>query len=178
MERFTSTTIGTNVTLYETVDAQLGDIVIKKGANLVLRVKPTGTTGGVTRATDSTLQVYSTHALMNNSGTISSEGGKLLFDLNGLGIGTVLDFGSNNKLDETMKGKETQYEDDVTIDTTSSLFTIQLGADGKPVVHPVKDLPLKPPVIDSNTPEEDPIETPPGSTQERILHSQKREKIQ
>ena len=148
ISNFTSTTIGTNVTLYETVDAQLGDIVIKKGANLVLRVKPTGTTGGVTRATDSTLQVYSTHALMNNSGTISSEGGKLLFDLNGLGIGTVLDFGSNNKLDETMKGKETQYEDDVTIDTTSSLFTIQLGADGKPVVHPVKDLPLKPPVID------------------------------
>ena len=164
ISNFKSTTIGTNVTLYETVDAQLGDIVIKKGANLVLRVKPTGTTGGVTRATDSTLQVYSTHALMNNSGTISSEGGKLLFDLNGLGIGTVLDFGSNNKLDETMKGKETQYEDDVTIDTTSSLFTIQLGADGKPVVHPVKDLPLKPPVIDSNTPEEDPIETPPGST--------------
>ena len=148
ISNFKSTTIGTNVTLYETVDAQLGDIVIKKGANLVLRVKPTGTTGGVTRATDSTLQVYSTHALMNNSGTISSEGGKLLFDLNGLGIGTVLDFGSNNKLDETMKGKETQYEDDVTIDTTSSLFTIQLGADGKPVVHPVKDLPLKPPVID------------------------------
>lgn len=158
ISNFKSTTIGTNVTLYETVDAQLGDIVIKKGANLVLRVKPTGTTGGVTRATDSTLQVYSTHALMNNSGTISSEGGKLLFDLNGLGIGTVLDFGSNNKLDETMKGKETQYEDDVTIDTTSSLFTIQLGADGKPVVHPVKDLPLKPPVIDIPSeikPEED-----------------------
>ena len=158
ISNFKSTTVGTNVTLYETVDAQLGDIVIKKGANLVLRVKPTGTTGGVTRATDSTLQVYSTHALMNNSGTISSEGGKLLFDLNGLGIGTVLDFGSNNKLDETMKGKETQYEDDVTIDTTSSLFTIQLGADGKPVVHPVKDLPLKPPVIDIPSeinPEED-----------------------
>ena len=158
ISNFKSTTIGTNVTLYETVDAQLGDIVIKKGANLVLRVKPTGTTGGVTRATDSTLQVYSTHALMNNSGTISSEGGKLLFDLNGLGIGTVLDFGSNNKLDETMKGKETQYEDDVTIDTTSLLFTIQLGADGKPVVHPVKDLPLKPPVIDIPSeikPEED-----------------------
>lgn len=158
ISNFKSTTIGTNVTLYETVDAQLGDIVIKKGANLVLRVKPTGTTGGVTRATDSTLQVYSTHALMNNSGTISSEGGKLLFDLNGLGIGTVLDFGSNNKLDETMKGKETQYEDDVTIDTTSSLFTIQLEADGKPVVHPVKDLPLKPPVIDIPSeikPEED-----------------------
>ena len=158
ISNFTSTTIGTNVTLYETVDAQLGDIVIKKGANLVLRVKPTGTTGGVTRATDSILQVYSTHALMNNSGTISSEGGKLLFDLNGLGIGTVLDFGSNNKLDETMKGKETQYEDDVTIDTTSLLFTIQLGADGKPVVHPVKYLPLKPPVIDIPSeikPEED-----------------------
>lgn len=149
VDGFQNTTIGSNVTLFENVTANLGNITIKKGANLVLRLKPIGRETVTTKSTNGVTQINSTHAIIENTGTISSEGGRLLFELNGLGKGTILDLGKN-KLDSTMKGKETEYDDDVTIDATSLLFTIELGADGRPVVHAEKDLPTRPVVPPTN----------------------------
>lgn len=108
---FEKTHIDTNVTLFENITAELGDITIGESGNLILRID---TING------------NSHALSGNNGTISSNGGKLLLATNGLGNGTEINLG--NVLDDSIKGSNSEgvdFEEDLTLDTISFLHDVE-----------------------------------------------------
>jgi hypothetical protein len=109
VDGFENINVATDVTLFESAEVVgAGSIVIQKDGNLVLRIDSTNSNN---------------HALSENAGTISSNGGKLLLALNGVGEGETISFGDTS-LDETMKGNENGFKE-VTIDTTSLLHNIK-----------------------------------------------------
>lgn len=109
VEGFENINVATDVTLFESAEVVgAGSIAIQKDGNLVLRIDSTNSNN---------------HALSKNTGTISSEGGKLLLALNGVGEGETISFGDTS-LDETMKGNENGFKE-ATIDTTSLLHNIK-----------------------------------------------------
>lgn len=109
VEEFENINVATDVTLFESAEVVgAGSIAIQKDGNLVLRIDSTNNNN---------------HALSKNTGTISSEGGKLLLALNGVGEGETISFGDTS-LDETMKGNENGFKE-ATIDTTSLLHNIK-----------------------------------------------------
>ena len=137
ISNFENIKVDGNVTLFENVDVTgAKDIVIGKDGNLTLRVDSTDN---------------NSHALSsNNGGTIKSEGGKLLFVLNGLKEGAIIELG--NTLDSSMKGNEIGYSEDITLDTTSLLHDIKKRNDTSVIVETVKDLPT----VNPNPPVEKP----------------------
>ena len=138
VDGFETINIATNVTFFETSQVTgANNISIKKDGNLILRIDSTNN--------------YS-NAFSNNTGTISSEGGKLLLALNGIGEGETINFG-NTILDDTIKGNEIGYSSDITLDTTSLLYTLARGEGNTIKVNTVENLPLLPPI--DETPEED-----------------------
>ena len=109
VDGFENINVATDVTLFESAEVVgAGSIAIQKDGNLVLRIDSTNSNN---------------HALSKNTGTISSEGGKLLLALNGVGEGETISFGDTS-LDETMKGNEEGLKE-ATIDTTSLLHNIK-----------------------------------------------------
>lgn len=148
VDGFETINIATNVTFFETSQVTgANNISIKKDGNLILRIDSTNN---------------NSNAFSNNSGTISSEGGKLLLALNGIGEGETINLGKIN-LDDTIKGNEIGYSSDITLDTTSLLCTLARGEGNTIKVNTVENLPLLPPI--DETPEEDSEEddniTPP-----------------
>ena len=109
VEGFENINVVTDVTLFESAEVTGADsITIQKDGNLILRIDSTN---------------GNSHALSGNNGTISSNGGKLLLALNGVGEGETISFG-NTSLDESMKGNENGLKE-ATIDTTSLLHNIE-----------------------------------------------------
>lgn len=100
------------VTFYESSKiTNTNNIVIGEKGKLVLRIDTTNN---------------NSHALSDNNGVISSNGGKLIFALNGLGDDTEIDVG--NTLDTSMKGSNSEgieFKEDLTLDTTSYLHSIE-----------------------------------------------------
>ena len=109
VDGFENINVATDVTLFESAKVTGADsITIQKDGNLILRIDSTN---------------GNSHALSGNNGTISSNGGKLLLALNGVGEGETISFG-NTSLDESMKGNENGLKE-ATIDTTSLLHNIE-----------------------------------------------------
>ena len=140
---FENTTVDTKVTLFEkTLDnkdrvknlsAQLGDITITKNGELTLRIDGA-------QKDDDTGKIIG-HALYGNNGLITSDGGKLLFALNGVKEGATIDLGKT-KLDKTMIGNdEIDYSRDITLDTTSLLHNITKIDSSSVKVSTAKNLP-------------------------------------
>lgn len=138
VDGFETINIATNVTFFETSQVTgANNISIKKDGNLILRIDSTNN---------------NSNAFSNNTGTISSEGGKLLLALNGIGEGETINLGKIN-LDDTIKGNEIGYSSDITLDTTSLLYTLAREEGNTIKVNTVENLPLLPPI--DETPEED-----------------------
>ena len=145
ISNFENMNINTNVTLFEkTINASgevenlkvtgVGKITIGKDGNLILRIDGTNS---------------NSHALStgNTSGTIESDGGKLLLALNGVGENTTIDIGMNLK--DSMYGVENtdiEYSDKFTLDTTSLLHSVKRknGSDSEVIVTSKSELPLSP----------------------------------
>lgn len=126
VEGFENINIVTDVTLFESAEVTGADsITIQKDGNLILRIDSTN---------------GNSHALSGNTGVISSEGGKLLLALNGVGEGETIDFG-NNKLDDTIKGNEIGYISGITLDTTSLLHSLAKVEGNTVIVNTVENLP-------------------------------------
>lgn len=118
--------VATDVTLFESAEVTgAKNIAIQKDGNLILRIDSTN---------------GNSHALSGNTGVISSEGGKLLLALNGVGEGETIDFG-NNKLDSSIKGNEIGYTSGITLDTTSLLHSLTKGEGNTVIVNTVENLP-------------------------------------
>ena len=135
VEGFENINVVTDVTLFESAEVTGADsITIQKDGNLILRIDSTN---------------GNSHALSGNTGVISSEGGKLLLALNGVGEGETIDFG-NNKLDDTIKGNEIGYTSGITLDTTSLLHSLAKVEGNTVIVNTVENLPtdLMPTSID------------------------------
>lgn len=126
VEGFENINVVTDVTLFESAEVTGADsITIQKDGNLILRIDSTN---------------GNSHALSGNTGVISSEGGKLLLALNGVGEGETIDFG-NNKLDDTIKGNEIGYTSEITLDTTSLLHSLAKVEGNTVIVNTVENLP-------------------------------------
>lgn len=126
VEGFENINVATDVTLFESAEVTgAKNIAIQKDGNLILRIDSTN---------------GNSHALSGNTGVISSEGGKLLLALNGVGEGETIDFG-NNKLDDTIKGNEIGYTSGITLDTTSLLHSLTKGEGNTVIVNTVENLP-------------------------------------
>ena len=126
VEGFENINVVTDVTLFESAEVTGADsITIQKDGNLILRIDSTN---------------GNSHALSGNTGVISSEGGKLLLALNGVGEGETIDFG-NNKLDDTIKGNEIGYISGITLDTTSLLHSLAKVEGNTVIVNTVENLP-------------------------------------
>ena len=125
---FDETSIKGNVTIFdktyvfnkdlsvaeEKLTAELGDITLENGSNLMLKIDDTQKEG------DKIIG----HALHGNTGSISSNGGKLLLDVGKLSAGTIVNFGGT-ELTDSMKGNEINYSLDITLDSLSLLHNIE-----------------------------------------------------
>ena len=111
---FENINVNSNVTFYETGVAVTGVNNLTIGKNGVLTLRIDTSTG------------TATHALVGNTGTIKSvDGGKLLLALNGAGKTNKISFGNLN-LDGSLKtGYESEYQKDVTFETTSELHSVK-----------------------------------------------------
>ena len=123
ISNFENMNINTNVTLFEkTIDKDRKETNLKvTGAEKIT----IGENGTLTLRIDSTnkenlngIDKIIGHALYENAGTISSEGGKLILALNGAGNQSIISFG-NNILDSSLIIGDTG-----TFDTNSKLHTI------------------------------------------------------
>ena len=122
---FENISVNSDVTLFEDIKVtDAGNITIEENGNLVLRID--GTNGN-------------SHALKDNEGVISSTGGKLLFALNGVGEGSIIELG-DTKLNETMNGNEGGVRD-LTLDTTSLLHNIEKINSNSVKVSTVENIP-------------------------------------
>ncbi|MHD0317533.1 autotransporter outer membrane beta-barrel domain-containing protein [Fusobacterium sp. THCT1E2] len=125
---FDETLINGNVTIFdktyvfdkelsvaeEKLTAELGDITLENGSNLMLKIDDTQKEG----------EKITGHALHGNKGSISSNGGKLLLDVGKLSGGTIINFGGT-ELTDSMKGNEINYSSEITIDSLSLLHNIE-----------------------------------------------------
>ena len=125
---FDETSIKGNVTIFdktyvfnkdlsvaeEKLTAELGDITLENGSNLILKIDDTQKEG----------DKITGHALHGNTGSISSNGGKLLLDVGKLSAGTIVNFGGT-ELTDSMKGNEINYFLDITLDSLSLLHNIE-----------------------------------------------------
>lgn len=133
VEGFENINVATDVTLFESAEVTgAKNIAIQKDGNLILRIDSTN---------------GNSHALSGNTGVISSEGGKLLLALNGVGEGETIDFG-NNRLDDTIKGNEIGYTSGITLDTISLLHSLAKVEGNTVKVNTVENLPSLPTSID------------------------------
>ena len=132
VEGFENINVATDVTLFESAEVTGADsITIQENGNLILRIDGT--------EKDGEGNVVG-HALSGNTGVISSEGGKLLLVLNGVGEGETIDFG-NNKLDSSIKGNEIGYTSGITLDTTSLLHSLAKVEGNTVIVNTLENLP-------------------------------------
>ena len=125
---FDETSIKGNVTIFdktyvfnkdlsvveEKLTAELGDITLENGSNLMLKIDDTQKEG----------DKITGHALHGNTGSISSNGGKLLLDVGKLSAGTIVNFGGT-ELTDSMKGNEVNYSSGITLDSLSLLHNIE-----------------------------------------------------
>ena len=98
----------------EKLIAELGDITLENGSNLILKIDDTQKEG----------DKITGHALHGNTGSISSNGGKLLLDVGKLSDGSIVNFGKT-ELTDSMKGNEINYSSDITLDSLSLLHNIE-----------------------------------------------------
>ena len=121
---FENINVNTNVTFYEST---INNDTEKMESLKVTGVKELtiGENGILTLRIDST-NSSNTHALAGNTGTIKSlDGGKLLLALNGAGNEETISFGGLT-LDGSLVTKDkTDTKEDITLDTTSVLHTIE-----------------------------------------------------
>ena len=125
---FDETSIKGNITIFEKtyvfnkdlsvteekLTAELGNITLENGSNLILKIDDTQKEG----------DKITGHALHGNTGSISSNGGKLLLDVGKLSAGTIVNFGGT-ELTDSMKGNEINYSLDITLDSLSLLHNIE-----------------------------------------------------
>ena len=125
---FDETSIKGNVTIFdktyvfnkdlsvteEKLTAELGNITLENGSNLILKIDDTQKEG----------DKITGHALHGNTGSISSNGGKLLLDVGKLSAGTIVNFGGT-ELTDSMKGNEVNYSSGITLDSLSLLHNIE-----------------------------------------------------
>ena len=145
---FDETSISGNVTIFdktyvfnddltvteENLKAELGDITLENGSNLTLRIDGTQRNGE---------NKIIGHALYENTGSITSNGGKLLLDVGTLSNGTIINFGET-ELDESIKGSEINYSLDMTVDALSLLHNVEKLSDKDVVVKANENLPEMP----------------------------------
>ena len=98
----------------EKLTAELGNITLENGSNLILKIDDTQKEG----------DKITGHALHGNTGSISSNGGKLLLDVGKLSDGSIVNFGKT-ELTDSMKGNEINYSSDITLDSLSLLHNIE-----------------------------------------------------
>ena len=98
----------------EKLTAELGNITLENGSNLILKIDDTQKEG----------DKITGHALHGNTGSISSNGGKLLLDVGKLSAGTIVNSGGT-ELTDSMKGNEINYSLDITLDSLSLLHNIE-----------------------------------------------------
>ncbi|WP_373592288.1 beta strand repeat-containing protein, partial [Fusobacterium varium] len=134
--------INQKVTAFETSEITgAKDINIGKNGEFVLRIDTSkvDNTSGTDKITG--------HALYGNIGTISSTGGKLLLALNGAGNESIISFGKTElDSDSFVVGSEGKYQEDVTLDTTSLLHSVEkIDLSNNEIKITAKfDLPTKP----------------------------------
>ncbi|MCI6033149.1 hypothetical protein, partial [Fusobacterium varium] len=128
--------IENNVALFENAKVTGSEsITISKDGNLILRIDKNKTEAGKIIG----------HALYENVGTISSEGGKLLLALNGVGEGSTINIGMN--LGDSMYGVENKdiiYGDKFTLDTTSALHSVEKINNTEVLITTKSKLPVSP----------------------------------
>ena len=129
---FENINVNSNVTFYEkTVDGTgnvadlkvTGASEINIGANGVLTLRIDSSKKG--SAGDAGKIVG--HALYENDGTITSDGGKLLLALNGAGNDSIISFGDTKLGEGFVTSHEGEYQEDVNFETTSLLHSIKKG---------------------------------------------------
>ena len=143
---FENININTNVTLFEkTIKNQ--DLEITGVENITI-----GKDGILTLRIDGTNN--NKHALStgNSSGTIDSNGGKLLLALNGVSDGSRINIGMN--LGDGIYGvenKDIEYSDLFTLETTSLLHSLEKTGSNELKVTTKSQLPLSPDVPETDT---------------------------
>lgn len=142
-----------NITLFETTKITGADKINLESGNLVLRVDPTITAHGKVTG----------HALYENNGTLTSNGGNLIVGLNGLGEGTIISMGGTTITPDT---DDSWWKDTDHIKTNSLVLDGKLSADGKDIyITVLESIPLEPsnpvPPTDPQPPINPPIEPEP-----------------
>lgn len=152
---FESINTNGNITLFETAKITGADKINLESGNLVLRVDPTITANGKVTG----------HALYENNGTLTSNGGNLVVGLNGLGEGTIISMGGTTITPDT---DDSWWKDTDHIKTNSLVLDGKLSADGKDInITVLESIPLEPsnpaPIEPPSKPpvEIDPPITPP-----------------
>ena len=127
---FENINVNSNVTFYEkTVDGTgnvadlkvTGASEINIGANGVLTLRIDSSKKGSASDTGKIVG----HALYENDGTITSDGGKLLLALNGAGNDSIISFGDTKLGEGFVTSHEGEYQEDVNFETTSLLHSIK-----------------------------------------------------
>lgn len=142
-----------NITLFETTKITGADKINLESGNLVLRVDPTIIANGKVTG----------HALYENNGTLTSNGGNLIVGLNGLGEGTIISMGGTTITPDT---DDSWWKDTDHIKTNSLVLDGKLSADGKDIyITVLESIPLEPsnpvPPTDPQPPINPPIEPEP-----------------
>ena len=144
---FDETSIHGNVTIFdktyvfkndlsvveEKLTAELGNITLENGSVLVLKID----------GTEKNNNKIIGHALYDNTGSIASNGGKLLLDVGKLSDGSIVNFGKT-ELTDSIKGNEINYSSDITLDSLSLLHDIEKLSSEDVLIKAKKELPVTP----------------------------------
>ena len=117
----------------EKLTAELGNITLENGSVLVLKID----------GTEKNNNKIIGHALYDNTGSIASNGGKLLLDVGKLSDGSIVNFGKT-ELTDSIKGNEINYSSDITLDSLSLLHDIEKLSSEDVLIKAKKELPTMP----------------------------------
>ena len=117
----------------EKLTAELGDITLENGSILTLKIDDTE------KKNDKIIG----HALYENTGSITSNGGKLLLDVGKLSDGSIVNFGKT-ELADSIKGNEINYSSSITLDSLSLLHDIEKLSSEDVLIRAKKELPTMP----------------------------------
>ena len=115
----------------EKLKAELGDITLENGGNLTLKIDDT----------EKDDNKIIGHALYENTGSIVSNGGKLLLDVGTLSDESIINFGKT-ELGSSIKGDEADSLSDITLGSLSLFHNIEKLSSEEVLVKIKKDLPV------------------------------------
>uniref|UniRef100_UPI00356650C7 autotransporter outer membrane beta-barrel domain-containing protein n=1 Tax=Fusobacterium varium TaxID=856 RepID=UPI00356650C7 len=120
-------------TAEEKLTAELGDITLESGSTITLKINASDT--------DINTGKIKGHALYDNTGSIASNGGKLLLDVGKLSDGSIINFGKT-ELENSIKGDEADSLSDITLGSLSLFHNIEKLSAEEVLVKIKKDLPV------------------------------------